>query len=53
MAIIRTKYAVTFLNEYPFRNIQIVLRLYKSPAEVLMGFGLLFNCQFTDFDTRY
>lgn len=38
--IIRTKYAVTIINQYPYRNIQIVLRLYKSPAEVLMGFDV-------------
>eukprot|EP01133_Synstelium_polycarpum_P020953 gene20953-25153_t len=37
---VRTKYAVTFLNAYPFRNVQVVLRLYKSPAEVLMGFDI-------------
>ncbi|EGC36806.1 hypothetical protein DICPUDRAFT_150657 [Dictyostelium purpureum] len=36
----RTKYAVTFLNDSPFRNIQIILRIYKTPAEVLMGFDI-------------
>ncbi|KAN0024453.1 hypothetical protein ACTFIV_008861 [Dictyostelium citrinum] len=36
----RTKYAVTFVSGTGFRNIQIVLRIYKSPAEVLMGFDI-------------
>jgi hypothetical protein len=26
--------------QYPFRHIQIVLRLYSSPAEVLTGFDV-------------
>ncbi|KAN0038975.1 hypothetical protein ACTA71_001169 [Dictyostelium dimigraforme] len=36
----RTKYAITFINARGFRNVQIVLRIYKSPAEVLMGFDI-------------
>ncbi|EGG20107.1 poly(ADP-ribosyl)transferase [Cavenderia fasciculata] len=40
MGVVRTKFAVTFLNEYPNRNIQVVLRLYQSPAQVLMGFDI-------------
>eukprot|EP00004_Rigifila_ramosa_P006668 TRINITY_DN1758_c0_g1_i12.p1 TRINITY_DN1758_c0_g1~~TRINITY_DN1758_c0_g1_i12.p1 ORF type:complete len:903 (+),score=178.72 TRINITY_DN1758_c0_g1_i12:636-3344(+) len=41
LRVIRTKYAVTILGEWPHsRHIQIVLRLYKSPAEVLMGFDI-------------
>ncbi|PRP88491.1 ankyrin repeat protein [Planoprotostelium fungivorum] len=36
----RSKYAVTIVSRYPFRHIQIVLRLYKSPAEILMGFDV-------------
>lgn len=31
---------VTILNPFPFRHIQIVLRIYLSPAEVLMGFDI-------------
>ena len=31
----RSKHAVTLVSQYPFRHIQIILRLYKSPAEVL------------------
>jgi len=38
--VIRTKNAVTILGQYPHRHIQIVLRLYKSPAEILMGFDI-------------
>lgn len=38
--IIRTRYAITILGDYPLRHIQIVLRLYKSPAEVLIGFDV-------------
>jgi ankyrin repeat protein len=38
--VIRTKHAVTIVNQFPYRHIQIVLRLYKSPAEVLMGFDI-------------
>lgn len=38
--VIRTKNAVTILGQFPYRHIQIVLRLYKSPAEVLMGFDI-------------
>jgi hypothetical protein len=38
--IIRTKNAITIINSYPYRHIQIIMRLYKSPAEVLMGFDI-------------
>jgi hypothetical protein len=38
--VIRTSRAVTILNTYPFRHVQIILRLYKSPAEVLLGFDI-------------
>jgi hypothetical protein len=36
----RSKYAVTLVSQYPYRHIQIILRLYKSPAEILMGFDV-------------
>ena len=36
----RSRHAVTIVSVFPFRHIQIVLRLYKSPAEVLMGFDI-------------
>eukprot|EP01132_Coremiostelium_polycephalum_P005506 gene5506-6860_t len=38
--IMRSKYAITIFQKHPNRNVQIVLRLYKSPAEVLMGFDI-------------
>ena len=33
-------HAVTLVSQYPFRHIQVVLRLYSSPAEVLCGFDV-------------
>eukprot|EP00930_Biecheleria_cincta_P036665 TRINITY_DN25130_c0_g2_i1.p1 TRINITY_DN25130_c0_g2~~TRINITY_DN25130_c0_g2_i1.p1 ORF type:complete len:1765 (-),score=415.36 TRINITY_DN25130_c0_g2_i1:94-5325(-) len=36
----RSAFAVTLVSQYPFRHIQIVLRLYNSPAEILMGFDV-------------
>mmetsp|Transcript_11094 Transcript_11094/g.16738 ORF Transcript_11094/g.16738 Transcript_11094/m.16738 type:complete len:725 (-) Transcript_11094:141-2315(-) len=38
--IIRTKNAVTIIGQYPMRHVQIILRMYRSPAEVLMGFDI-------------
>eukprot|EP00008_Paramoeba_atlantica_P011906 CAMPEP_0201501246 /NCGR_PEP_ID=MMETSP0151_2-20130828/83485_1 /ASSEMBLY_ACC=CAM_ASM_000257 /TAXON_ID=200890 /ORGANISM="Paramoeba atlantica, Strain 621/1 / CCAP 1560/9" /LENGTH=676 /DNA_ID=CAMNT_0047894737 /DNA_START=43 /DNA_END=2073 /DNA_ORIENTATION=- len=38
--IVRTKNAVTIISSYPFRHVQIILRMYRSPAEVLMGFDI-------------
>lgn len=38
--VVRTHRAITILNAYPYRHVQIILRLYKSPAEVLMGFDI-------------
>jgi hypothetical protein len=38
--IIRTKHAITFHFGYPIRPVQIILRIYKSPAEILMGFDV-------------
>lgn len=32
----RSKHAITLVSRYPYRHVQIVLRLYKSPAEILM-----------------
>jgi hypothetical protein len=40
ICVIRTKQAVTFHFTYPIRPVQVILRIYKSPAEVLMGFDL-------------
>eukprot|EP01113_Clastostelium_recurvatum_P038834 TRINITY_DN5858_c0_g1_i1.p1 TRINITY_DN5858_c0_g1~~TRINITY_DN5858_c0_g1_i1.p1 ORF type:complete len:845 (+),score=160.72 TRINITY_DN5858_c0_g1_i1:35-2536(+) len=38
--VVRSHRAVTILGKYPQRHIQIILRLYKSPAEVLLGFDI-------------
>jgi hypothetical protein len=38
--MVRTQHAVTIIGQYPIRHVQVVLRLYKSPAEVLMGFDI-------------
>jgi hypothetical protein len=38
--VIRTLRAVTILGNYPQRHIQIILKLFKSPAEVLLSFDL-------------
>eukprot|EP01119_Soliformovum_irregulare_P017405 TRINITY_DN516_c0_g1_i3.p1 TRINITY_DN516_c0_g1~~TRINITY_DN516_c0_g1_i3.p1 ORF type:complete len:1681 (+),score=670.06 TRINITY_DN516_c0_g1_i3:13-5055(+) len=36
----RSKHAVSIVSQYPYRHIQIILRMYASPAEVLMGFDV-------------
>jgi hypothetical protein len=46
--IVRTKASVTFHFRYPIRPIQVILRLYKSPAEVLVGFDV--DCCCIGFD---
>jgi hypothetical protein len=38
--VIRTARAVTILNTHPYRHVQVVLRAYKTPAEVLLGFDI-------------
>ncbi|THH03941.1 hypothetical protein EW146_g10312, partial [Bondarzewia mesenterica] len=47
---IRTKHTVSIHSQYPYRCIQIVLRLYKSPAEVLAGFDVDAPCCLYDGD---
>ncbi|CAN0352712.1 unnamed protein product [Ascophyllum nodosum] len=37
---VRTLRAITFVSEFPYRKVQIVLRLYKTLAEVLHGFDV-------------
>jgi hypothetical protein len=43
-AIVRTKTSITFAREGEngavLRHVQVILRIYRSPAEVLMGFDL-------------
>eukprot|EP00668_Euglena_longa_P044091 GGOE01058684.1.p1 GENE.GGOE01058684.1~~GGOE01058684.1.p1 ORF type:complete len:1789 (-),score=486.60 GGOE01058684.1:265-5601(-) len=36
----RSTNAISVVSQYPFRHVQIITRLYKSPAEVLMGFDV-------------
>lgn len=38
--LVRTNRAVTILGEHPVRHVQIILRLYASPTEVLLGFDI-------------
>ena len=33
LTIMRSQYAITICGKFPLRNVQIVLRAYKSPAE--------------------
>lgn len=33
-----------YLAQYPYRSVQIVLRLYHSPAEILAGFDIDAPC---------
>lgn len=37
---VRSLRAITLVSEYPYRKVQIVLRLYKTLAEVLHGFDV-------------
>jgi len=37
-------YSVTLVGLFPHRHVQVVLRIYRSPAEVLMGFDLDSAC---------
>lgn len=41
---VRTKHTVSIHSQYPYRSVQIVLRLYSSPAEVLAGFDVDAPC---------
>ncbi|KAG8952591.1 hypothetical protein FRC04_003952 [Tulasnella sp. 424] len=41
---IRTKNAVSIHCQYPYRPVQIVLRIYQSPAEILAGFDVDAAC---------
>ncbi len=36
----RTKHTITLVSQFPHKHIQIVTRLYRSPAEVLLGFDV-------------
>ena len=41
------------IGQYPYRTIQIVLRLYHSPAEILAGFDVDSGCFLYDGNTVY
>ncbi|KAH9944936.1 hypothetical protein B0H21DRAFT_823086 [Amylocystis lapponica] len=41
---VRTKHTVSIHSQYPYRAVQIVLRLYSSPAEILAGFDVDAPC---------
>ena len=43
-------YSQNVLAQYPYRSIQIVLRLYTSPAEILAGFDVDVACYAYDGD---
>jgi len=36
----RSTNAITIVSQYPYRHVQIILRLYSSPAEIMMGFDV-------------
>ena len=40
LSVIRSSHAITILGEFPYRHVQIILRIYQSPAEILMGFDI-------------
>ncbi|KAL2857374.1 ankyrin repeat-containing domain protein [Aspergillus pseudoustus] len=44
VSTIRTKHAITIVSQYPTRHVQIVLRRYKSIAEILTGFDVDCSC---------
>ncbi|KXG48078.1 uncharacterized protein PGRI_019480 [Penicillium griseofulvum] len=41
---IRTKNTITIASQYPNRHVQIVLRIYRSVAEILTGFDVDASC---------
>ncbi|KAL4885830.1 ankyrin repeat-containing domain protein [Aspergillus karnatakaensis] len=44
ISTIRTKHAITIVSQYPTRHVQIVLRRYRSIAEILTGFDVDSSC---------
>jgi hypothetical protein len=40
LLVVRTESAITFIGGWPRRHVQIILRLYRSVAEVLLGFDI-------------
>ncbi|RDB20232.1 hypothetical protein Hypma_012624 [Hypsizygus marmoreus] len=41
---VRTKHTISIHSQYPYRSVQIVLRLYSSPAEIMAGFDIDAPC---------
>ncbi|PIL29519.1 transporter [Ganoderma sinense ZZ0214-1] len=41
---VRTRHTVSIHSQFPYRSVQIVLRLYSSPAEILAGFDVDAPC---------
>lgn len=41
---IRTKNTITIVSQYPTRHVQVVLRIYKSLAEIITGFDVDCSC---------
>ncbi|KAL1954703.1 hypothetical protein VTO42DRAFT_807 [Malbranchea cinnamomea] len=50
---IRTKNTITIASQYPCRHVQIVLRIYKSVAEILTGFDVDCACAAYDGQNVY
>ncbi|KDQ28734.1 hypothetical protein PLEOSDRAFT_49989 [Pleurotus ostreatus PC15] len=50
---VRTKHTVSIHSQYPYRSVQIVLRLYSSPAEILAGFDIDAPCVAYDGQTLW
>ncbi|KAJ3508217.1 hypothetical protein NLJ89_g5876 [Agrocybe chaxingu] len=46
--VIRKKNTISIYSRHPFRVVQIVLRLYRSPSEILTGFDV--DCACVAFD---
>jgi hypothetical protein len=36
----RTQHCVSFVRRWPHRNVQVILRLYRSKGEILIGFDI-------------
>jgi ankyrin repeat protein len=47
---IRSARAITIVSQYPHRHVQLILRTFKSPAEVLMSFDV--DCCAVGFDGK-
>ena len=39
-SVIRSKHCITLVRGWPHRNVQVILRLYRSKGEVLIGFDI-------------